>query len=1152
MVTFSSNYNKQAPVYKHYLEACQNAEQQLDETKFSSTEIAIDIATAYFTVKGWNKIKTLFTEGRKIRLILGYEPTLEESLNGYQYENNTSPEQLNKYIYSQIEGNLITSNNDFSPSIAEYKILQEFYIWLSGGIANGNVEIRLHDKPFMHGKTISFYNQECNVRKTILGSANLTASGLSSNIEAVASVENITTQKEIAEWFETIWEDSKPYNKRMLEIFGQRITVQNPETIYMKFLHEYFQDTAYIDYTETINEHIEWLKGLTEFQIEGAKRAQYCLDKYNGVLISDEVGLGKTYIAGALMKRTVAEGKRVLVVAPASIRETVWEKYIAEHDDEDETLRTNVQTATYDNITKTRLGKLDRNPNEYSLIIIDEAHNLRNTNTKRYQQLESNVLQKMRNPRIVFLTATPLNNKIADIHSLLRLFLPDDFMQARGITSLETKFKEKNFIDTVKTDETLHWIWYLLNNVALRRTRVFIRSKYSSAGEEIIINGKPWRFPELIKPELVPYSIDSSQEYREFFEEFLSLLTPEEDKRHIKFAAYAKTKYFNKKANLDNVSLMRTTLLKRLESSYQSFMETLTKMKEKTDESFNDLDLLIHEYFENKNQEIASIQTSLEKIEEELEEKIEEDFIEESENKDITEEEPQTIKSSTRITYSMFDPDMFPQYVADIINDKNLLKEIYDKALQFSNMDDSDKVNVLIKKISETSNKKIVIFTTFTKTASNLQKILTQNAEKHDSKINNYEGKIEFITGSTPMTERKNIIARFTEEDNETPCDILISTDVLAEGVNLQTSNIVIHYDLPWNPMVVVQRVGRVDRIGSPHEKIFTYTLIPEDDLLKKYLSLYRRIKQKMETANKIIGNQDGTGLLDTSDTEDRTFGAETNDAETETYKKELEDAYNIEKLFDYETVKTEYEEYISNPNNLTILETLPKSSGSIISCLSDTRYENSADWVFCLKVKNKDAVEDTRFVIVSEEEKYFEPEAVLNAFESINLISQHKNRISNNEIIDENFIKELIYNIEKAKETVTKNYVVPSQRPGYNKQFKVEIRQIIRKEKELIAKTDKKELEKAQYAINVLKHSLVSFHESGITKLLQDYKTYLKQAVEPADENEDFLYQKIYNYAKKHKLKSTQTNESDITKENIELISWFKIKYNSKIKGDA
>lgn len=791
------------------------------------------IATAYFNPEGFLHISEELTHVPKVRLLLGAEPkpeALRPKRNpGDPNEPEFSRRQVQEAI-AQLERGLARDRDLLAFSPAASEALKKTIALLR----SPNIEVRRFEKNFLHAKAYLF--REVPTRGLLAGSSNLTRAGLTWNKELNLGVYGNETVEKGEKWFDDLWEQSVPYDLAALyEQVGQFFP---PFLIYLKVLHLLYGEELVQESKEVGN------IPLTAFQNHGVWRAQKILDKYHGVIIADEVGLGKTFTAGEIINRYRSRRQRVLLICPASLRDTTWKEFLNRF----ELL---AECVSYEELANDRqLGgegrKLMNDVDEYALVIVDEAHNYRNPDAST----RARVLRALLHGRpkdLVLLSATPVNNSLWDLYHLVRFFLKQDAQLAdRGIISLNETFARAMKEDPFSLSPDV--LFPIVDATTVKRTRAFVRKHYENDSiKDDKGNLVKITFP---KPQALSLRYSLEKALPGIFEMIEVALAPKDGKNpQLKLARYQPRTYKSHPTDEDIrgndalLGLLRTGLLKRFESSSAAFVSTTKKM-------IREHQLFLDSLSKGKVptteflRELAGVED-----EEELD-----TLFRDSELEDAKEYNLKKLQEDVR---------------ADI----ETLRELCTAVSKAAGHGDDPKFDALVEAlavIAEEARKesldeedarqkrKVLVFSYFEDTVDDIvAKVMEEVA--HDPRLASYRGRIASASGEEYRdgVSRTHAVEGFaphsTRSKSEDLFDLLVTTDVLAEGQNLQQARHIINYDLPWNPMRLVQRHGRIDRIGSPHPKVFMRTIFP-DDRLNDLLNLEERVRRKLAHAAASVG----------------------------------------------------------------------------------------------------------------------------------------------------------------------------------------------------------------------------------------------------------------------------------------------------------
>ena len=762
--------------------------QYLNEVLKECPNTQLDIATAFFQIQAYSTLKNNLQGVKKFRLLLGKSPEIKS--------DKTLGEELINIVKQEVETFELSKEKE-----DDVQTLIDF-------LKKGNVEVRLYDKGFLHGKAYIFDNL------IIVGSSNFTLPGLTHNTELNSVGLEAEAYYTREKWFQKFWDESADFKDQLITIlensrYGSKEFT--PYEVYIKALYELQKEDIKPKDTQVPTLLPESKVELTEFQQDAVDRIFSRLKKYHAVLIADSVGLGKTWIAKKIIEEFgFYRRKSFLIICPAQLREGLWKPEIKAID-LPENILSQEELATEDFIEKAQKtvgGKLD----QIELIVVDESHNLRNPLSNRWENLftlvHDHISTKNKRPYILFLTATPINNTIWDLYwQLMILVLMDRgaFLK-EGINDLFKFFKDI----AKKEDPSL--LNDLLNEISIRRTRDYILKNYPNA----TIKGKKIEFPKR-KLENIDYHLDKT--YKGMYREFADIITEQLTMAYYRLLKYKKQEKLtaeeewalNRMIALEGI--FRTLLLKRLESSVQAFRISIT----------NQIDFL-----ERLKKCLAQGRTLTKQTYNRhilyMDEEVSQEYLEE-------------LEDFEKDNYRM--DDLF----ADIDKDITLLRNKILQRISTIKPEEDAKLNELKKSLIDLHKSgQIILFTYYTDTLDYIYENLTKTKEL--SKLN-----LVKISGSTGPRERDRIVKDFLNNK----INILLSTDVLSEGMNLQSAKIIINYDLHWNPTRMIQRAGRIDRIGSPYPEIYVYNFFPEDEL-EELLRLVQILQTKIINIDQSVG----------------------------------------------------------------------------------------------------------------------------------------------------------------------------------------------------------------------------------------------------------------------------------------------------------
>ena len=799
------------------------------------------IATAYFSPGGFSRIAGLIKKIPKVKLLLGSDPykgnekwqrKLGESEASF-LSRKLNENLTNQEIFLRNERNNIPFTKEASTSLKQ----------LIDSFKSGNLIVKRYEKNFLHAKAYIFSssNKDLNNKNGLIaGSSNLTSSGLCSNLELNIGKYDATSVNKAELWFDLLWEDAEPFD--LVSYFEEIFEFKKPFDIFIKVLWELYGNEITED---SLNDND---LPLTTFQKHGVARAMRLIKETGGVIIADEVGLGKSFIAGEIMKIYDKQCQRCLLICPAALRDSSWKKFRSDYKlfletHSFEEIAQDIQLRDERRRPNAKSKNLERNIDEYKLIIIDEAHNYRNPSSPtRHDALRA--LLYGRKKDILMLTATPVNNSLWDLFTLTKYFIrQDSFLADKGILSIKTRFH--NAMRTNPRSLSPDILYPIIDATTVKRTRKFIKKHYPY--DQVEINGK---LQTIVFPEPKAISVRYSLEdlLPGLFDLIETYLDPE-NRECIKFARYKPDTYRktieDEEERFANAvtGLLLSGLLKRFESSTGAFRLSIERLINQ------------HEIFLKALDQGFVVSTV---------------FLNESIGSDDQEFDELLVSSNEKNNVELYFEEKLR---ADVESDLKKLNKIYELIREI-NISCDPKLKVLNKEIlkilkdaqatstsrqDEINKRKIIIFSFYADTVRWIQEFLKETINSNPE-LSSYKNRFEIVVGnnSGEYSDKSNIASRFApqtagKDGDSDLTDILISTDVLAEGVNLQQARHIINYDLPWNPMKLVQRHGRIDRIGSDHKRVFMRTIFPADRL-DALLGLEEKITRKIAMAAASVG----------------------------------------------------------------------------------------------------------------------------------------------------------------------------------------------------------------------------------------------------------------------------------------------------------
>ena len=806
------------------------------------------IATAFFSPTGFAQIADSLAGIPEVCLLLGADLAAGPKWDRKRIdETKESFERRRMKSHLQIMSAGLEQERDHFPfnrtSAAALKKLIK-------ALRAGNLEVRRYEKAFLHAKAYIFIpSAEVNEQSAglIAGSSNLTGAGLAHNLELnLGRFENDVGNK-ATQWFDRLWNSAEPYD--LASIFEVALHPKSPHDIFLRILWKLYGKEIK-DENESDFAGGEDLQ-LTSFQEHGVARALRLIQDTGGVIVADEVGLGKTFIAGEILKRYSHRRQRVLLICPAALRDSTWRSFLDRY-------QLYVECLSYEQLAADKQLRdphvrpdadkehLARDIEEYQLVIIDEAHNYRNPNTPtRAAVLRRLLFGKKRH--LLLLTATPVNNSLWDLYHLIRFFIRQDAHLARyGIMSIRQQFERAMRSDPSKLDPDL--LFPVIDATTVKRTRQFVRKHYSSdtiPGPD----GQP-RTIVFPKPHAITVRYAIEDRLPGFFDQ-LELALDSDEPHCITFARYIPGAFRKdipdqEEAGRDRAlaGLLRSGLLKRFESSAFAFQKTVSKMLREHQEFLKELNagfVVSTAYL----QEISADDDDLDELRQQSPHRVSAEGFDVERLRGSVERDIVILQNLTAAAQSI------------TLEKDPKLKALSDALVEICQQAENEASDF----IDEVQKRKVLIFSSYADTVVWIREYLEFEINRRPE-LSPYLGRIAAVRGSgdSDDTSRQEAVRGFapvsmqaTSTQDADKYDLLVSTDVLAEGVNLQQCRHIINYDMPWNPMRLVQRHGRIDRIGSPHNRVFLRTIFPADRL-DELLNLKQRILQKLAMAAASVG----------------------------------------------------------------------------------------------------------------------------------------------------------------------------------------------------------------------------------------------------------------------------------------------------------
>lgn len=850
----------------------------------------VDFCVGYFNLRGWNMIVN----------------QVDELPGGYVYENDEQkyrvcrllvgmhrpPEELIRNIYGQ-------SNNYVDADYAnkcKLQIAVEFKKqlliglptkqdeWtlrrLSSQLKDGKVVVKLYLKEPLHAKLYLAYRPTDFSSKIIgiMGSSNLTYSGFTGQGELNADFTDSDHVKKLANWFDDRWNDRfcLDITQELIKVIDESWASEQiipPYYIYLKTAYHLSQEarSGIKEFTLTP----EFRHELFDFQQTAVKIAARHLrnEKRGGAMIGDVVGLGKTITACAIAKiYETTYASSTLVICPANLQD-MWRKYAIKYD-----LKVDIMSMSKPiDVDSARY---------YRLIIVDESHNLRNGG-KRYNNIKT--LIEHQDSNVLLLTATPYNKDFSDLANQLKLFIgedqdlgirPEEYIRQLGGERAFMQRHSEIFIRSIRAFEQSPYAedWNELMKLFLvRRTRTFIKENYAKVDETdgrkylLFNDGSRSYFPDRIPKALKFETVEGDQYSRLYSSSMISMM---ED---LQLPRYGLVKYINEKKTIDATTIEKQLLenLSRAGNRMMGFCKS-TFFKRIDSSGFSYL-LTLYRHILRNMVFVYAIENKL-PLPIGDENTLPDEYIadEDSNLQFFSSEEDRTIAEGATITFPT-DIDVYrkkAQEYYQIISTKNNLawldSKYFKRTLKQHLLADCEKIIDMIKlcgdwkpaddqKLLELekllsgihSKEKVIVFTQYSDTALYIYEQLKRCGYDH----------IGYVTGGyknpTEMVERFSPVSN--GKSNLSPDDeirVLIATDVLSEGQNLQDAHVIVNYDLPWAIIRLIQRAGRVDRIGQKENKIFCYSFFPADGV-ESIIRLRSRLNERINENANIVGSDE-------------------------------------------------------------------------------------------------------------------------------------------------------------------------------------------------------------------------------------------------------------------------------------------------------
>ena len=825
-----------------------------------------DALVGYFRASGYFRIRKFIQDTPKIRFLVGInidKLTYQANQQGLLF--NPNAEQSQEEFFNEVKKNIQEAKYDKEVEDGMYQFIED--------IVSGKISMRIHPKQNIHAKIYIFREEEYHPHgygSVITGSSNLTEAGLEKNFEFNVELRYDDDIKYATETFERLWEESVEIDLSHVEKLKKDSYLSTdftPYEIYLKFLLEYFGKSIDFDPNSVSDLPKGYMK--LSYQVDAVNDGYAKMMKHNGFFLSDVVGLGKTIVSALIAKKFFFSNgfpthrSHTLVIVPPAMK-TSWEDTLDEF--------------KLDNVTIITNGSLHKikNPERYDLIIVDEAHKFRSDTASMYNELQKLCKTKavyndgsVHDKKVILVSATPLNNRPEDIANLVYLFqdskestLEEGNLQRFFREQIDRYRKLKKEQDMEIVSKEIKSIYEkirikVVEPLTVRRTRTDLKENEAYKKD---LDNQGVIFPDVKPPHKIYYQLDPNLE--QLYDKTIQYLS--DSAEGLKYYRYQAIKYLKedkkskyKKADMISIQLagiMKTLLVKRIDSSFYAFKQSLIR--------YYNANRVMLEMFKNGTIYIApNLKVNEYMIEDREDELIK--LIEDARYSDPT------IEICT--------PDDFVEGFADgILHDDKILSDL---VAMWEEIDYDPKLEVFIERMgSELFDKsinnegKLLVFSESKETT---QYLMTSLKERGYSRI--------LMVTSDNRNDvmsvlKENFDAKYSGP-RKNDYDIVISTEVLAEGVNLHRANVIVNYDTPWNSTRLMQRIGRVNRIGSVAKEVHVFNFFPTSKV-NDDIELEKKAKMKLFAFHAALGedsqiystdeNPETFGLFDKDIDEDR------------------------------------------------------------------------------------------------------------------------------------------------------------------------------------------------------------------------------------------------------------------------------------------
>lgn len=777
----------------------------------------LDALVGYFRASGYFQIRDFVESAQEIRILVGINiDSLVYQANQQGLLFDGDAEKAQEEFFQDLKKNIQEAEYDKKVEGGMNQLIKD--------IITGKVKIKIHPKQNIHAKIYIFREKEKHSHgygSVITGSSNLTDAGLSKNFEFNVELRDNSDIDFANETFNKLWEQSIPLDINSIDKIQKETYLNDsytPYEVYLKFLIEYFGKSIEFD-PNSISDLPKGFKRLS-YQVDAVNDGFSKMIKHNGFFLADVVGLGKTIVSTLIAKKYFYTNgfpehrSRTLIIVPPALKDN-WVETIEKFNLD------NVKIITNGSLHKINDASI------YDLIIVDEAHKFRSDTAGMYNELQKICKSPTRRvlpdgtivpKRVMLVSATPLNNKPEDIANQVYLFqdskestLETGNLQHFFRHQIDAYKKLKNEKDITKVQTGVKLIYEkirtkVIEPLIVRRTRTDLMAHdlYSKDLEKQDI-----KFPKVSQPKKILYVLEPHLE--DLYDKTIYVLSHEtQGLKYNRYRAigFLKPHKKNKYKQADMISaqlakIMKTLLVKRIDSSFYAFKQSIFRFMKSTEAMVT--------MFNNGRIFIAPNLPVSDMINDGKEEELISLIIE---------------KSIEDPTIDVCEPDDFEyDFLPGLKNDLKLLQELVE---EWDKITEDPKLEIFVEYLKNTllskvinPQAKLVVFSESKETTLYLEKELPKYIS---SKILSVDSKT--LKERMPSV-RKNFDANLPLLQQEDDFSIILTTEVLAEGVNLHRSNVIVNYDTPWNSTRLMQRIGRVNRIGSTADEVFVFNFYP-------------------------------------------------------------------------------------------------------------------------------------------------------------------------------------------------------------------------------------------------------------------------------------------------------------------------------------